>query len=239
MKNQFHVNVLELKKIYDLPSSWCDDDYRQLMVKLEVEDIDEMSSGDLLEFLFMALQDIDVEEAADLVLSHKLQQSITAGARQNIVQDFINGERPWEEVADITLHSRIFAAAVLLNKAIPKAVSRPDMMQLKLQLQAKNIESKELLNEPPQAAFVTRLLADGMDENSILERLFDEQLAAYDFPEAEGIIWQAEFSEFTSDGGSAILTIYSSAHWLDSIEGVAAFESTAYEDRPEEEDDED
>lgn len=239
MTNKFHVTVAGLKKIYDMPGTWCDDDYRSLMAQLEVEDIDEMAAEELLDYLFMALQDIEIEEAADLVLAYKLQKSVTAGVRQNIVQDFLLGQRPWEEASDISLHARLFAVAVLLNKAFPKTFGRPDMMLLSLQLEAQNAESKELLLEPPEAAFVTRLLADGMDENSILERLFDEQLAAYDFPEAEGIIWQADFSEQAADGSSALLTVYSSAHWLDSMEQVEAYDSRAYNDREEDEDDDD
>ena len=176
-------------------------------------------------------------KAGEQVLAHKLQDSVTAGSQQNIVQDLLEGQRPWEENADIRLHARIFAAALLLYKALPKSFPKPDMMYLALQLQARTEAAKRLLAEPPEAAFVTRVLADGMDEHSILERLFDEQLVARQFPEAEGIIWLAEFSELSADGASATLTVYSSQHWLHDLEAVEEFESSAYNDGDEEDDD--
>lgn len=237
MSKPFHVSVQGLKKIHDMPGTWAEDDYRSLLNQLEIDDIDEIASEELLDFVLMALQDLEPEEAGEQVLAYKLQDSVTAGYRQNVVQDLLEGQRPWEENADITLHARIFAAALLLYQALPKCFPKPDMMHLTLQLQARTEAAKSLLAEPPEAAFVTRILADGMDEHSILERLFDEQLLARQFPEAEGIIWLAEFSEQSADGASATLTVYSSHHWLHDLEEVDEFESSAYNDGDEEDDD--
>ena len=102
------VKVLELKKAYDLQGSWQDNDYRDLLERLEIDDIDELSSGDLLDILLMALQDLGPEDAADLVLAHKLQTSSTPGSRRNLVEDLLEGQRAWEQFADIRLHARIF-----------------------------------------------------------------------------------------------------------------------------------
>ena len=232
----FDVKILGLKKIYDMPGTWSEKDYRQLLNQLEVEGIDDLASGDVLDFLQMALQDLEPEEAADQVLAYKLRDSITAGARQNIVQDLLEGQRPWEEAADIRLHSRVFAASLLLYKSLPGIFPKPDMMELKLQLQALEPEAVTILSQSPQAAFVTRVLADGMDKSSILERLFDEQLAGQSFPEAQSIIWMSEFSERDQD--SALLTVYSSQHWLEAMEAASDFKSNAYNDRARPEEDE-
>ena len=111
-------------------------------------------------------------------------------------------------------------------------------MQVVLDMTALTSAAKALLTSPPQAAFVTRLLADAMDTHSILERLFDEQLASRYFPEAEGIIWRSEFFDQASgDNSSVKLSIYSSVHWLDAMETISTFESSAYnDDDPEEAD---
>ena len=235
---QFMATQVELTRIYDMPDSWSDAEYRSLLQQLEIEDIDDLSGSDLLDILIMGLQDMEPEETADLVLAHKLQSSVTPGSRRNIIEDFLEGQRPWEQLSDIGLHSRVFAAAVLLNKVFPKSFARPDMMKLTLCLQALKPEAKKLLQSAPEAAFVTRLLADGMDERSILERLFDEQLAATVFPEAEGIVWLAHYSDAPETNGDAVmLTVYSSEHWLEDMESVSKFESSAYNDHPPEEDD--
>ena len=227
----FHVKVVELKKVFDMPGSWGEDDYRNLLNQLEIEDVDEMSGEDLLEILFMGLQDLELEQAADLVLAYKLPGKITPGSRRNIIEDLLEGQHPWEEAADIGIHANIFAATVLLNKAFPRTYGKPDMMKLTLQIEALKPEAKKLLLLSPKAAFVTRLLADGMDERSILERLFDEQLASHSFPEAESIVWFAEYEESPApDGDATLLTVYSSEHWLEDMESITEFESSAYND---------
>ena len=229
---RYDVSVLELKKIHDLPDSWSDADYRALLGELEVDEIDDLSGADLLDILLMALQDLEPEEAADRVLAYKLQNRISRGSRQNLVEDLLDGGKPWEEWADLYLHARIFEASVLLYQVAPKLFPRPDCLRLRLRLGAREKEGREIFNQPPEPAFVARVLADGMDEKSILERLFDEQLVGREFPEADGIVWRAGFDEITADGNAAILTVYSSQHWLEDIPDIDEFQSSAYNDQP-------
>ncbi len=235
----FDVSVVELKKVYGLPDSWSDADYRALLGALEVDEIDDLAGADLLEILLMALQDLEPEEAGDRVLAHKLKNRISRGSRQNIVEDLLADGKPWEEWADLYLHASIFEACVLLHQAWPKVFPRPACLRLRLRLEALQKDGRELLSRPPEPAFVARVLADGMDEKSILERLFDEQLVGREFAEAEGIVWRAGFDKVTTDGSVAVLAVYSSQHWLEDIEDVDEFRSTAYNDRPRTDDDDD
>lgn len=232
----FDVSVTGLKKIDDMPGTWDESDYRKLLLELEIDGIDDLAGSDLFDVLLMALQDLGAEQAGERVLAYRLKQRVSRGVRENIVQDLLEGQRSWEENSNIYLHADIFAAGVLLYAAFPGEYPKPDMMRLDLHLWAAGSAAKSLLAEPPEAAFVTRLLADGMSEKSILERLFDEQLAGRDFPEAEGIVWRAEFGERSADGSEAMLTVYSSRHWLQAMAEVDDFPSSAYNDRPEEDD---
>lgn len=230
-KPLFNVSVSSVQKIHDMPGTWTDDDYRHLLTQLEVDELDDVNSDDLLDMTLMALQDMEAEDAADAVLAHQLGGRISAGARRNIVEDLIAEQRPWEEVSDIKLHASIFAAAVLLQKAFPTSYPKPDMLRVVLDINSANSEAAKLLFKKPEAAFVARMLADAMSENSILERLFDEQLLAHCFPEATGIIWQAEFSDQVQGTiTSTRLTIYSSKHWLNAMESISEFQSNAYND---------
>lgn len=214
-----------------MPGTWSDSDYRDLLAQLEVEGLEEVSGSDLYEMTLMALQDMQPDDAADAVLACKLGRDLSSGARQNVVQDLLEEQRPWEEAADIRLHARIFAAAVLLQRALPKNFARPDMMKLELEVSACTPEAAELLKHPPRAAFVTRMLADAMDSHSILERLFDEQLVGKHFAEAESIIWLAEFNrDASADADTVQLSVYSSEHWLESMRAISEFESSAYND---------
>ena len=45
----------------------------------------------------------------------------------------------------------------------------------------------------PRTQFRRAYSGIGMDENCIMERLIDEQLFSYHFPEAKNIIWNAEY----------------------------------------------
>ena len=230
-KHLFDVSVTTVKDIYDMPGTWSDDDYRQILTALEVDGVEEISASDLPDMTIMALQDMEVEDAADVVLAHKLLKRISAGSRRNIIEDLLDGQRSWEEVADIKLHALLFAASVLLHKAFPKHFMRPDMMQVVFEVCAATPEAAALLLKNPQAAFVARMLADALSENCILERLFDEQLLGNSFPEAEGIIWHAEFIDHSITAQtSASLVIYSSDQWLKDIEPGSKFQSNAYND---------
>jgi len=232
----FDVSVKGLKKIHDLPDSWSETDYRDLLRDLEIDGVDDLGGSDLYDVLLMALQDHGAEQAGERVLACQLQQRVSRGVRENIVQDLLEGQRAWEENSNIYLHADIFAASVLLYGAFPADYPKPDMMRLDLHLWAAGSAGKSLLTEPPEPAFVARMLADGMSEKSILERLFGKQLAGRSFPEAEAIIWRAEFSEHSADGIEAILTVYSSRHWLQAMAEVDDFPSSACGDRPEDED---
>ena len=232
----FDVSVKGLKKIHDLPDSWSETDYRELLREMEIDGLDDLGGSDLYDVLLMALQDLGAEQAGESVLAHRLQQRVSRGVRENIVQDLLEGQRAWEENSNLYLHADIFAACVLLYAALPGDFPKPDMMRLDLHLWAAGSAGKKLLEEPLQAAFIARMLADGMSEKSILERLFGKQLAGRSFPEAEGIIWRAELGELSADGSEAILTVYSSRHWLQAMEEVDDFPSSAYDDRPEDED---
>lgn len=224
-----NVAVTGLEVVRDLPESWADADYRSLLDALEVTGTEELSGNDLLEMLLMALQDLGPEDGADAVLAAKLGATVSPGARRNLVQDYLDDQRPWEEAADIALHARIFAAAVLVQKAFPKSFARPDMMRLTLRLTAESPKAAEMLSRPPEAAFVARLLADGMGETSTLERLFDDRLESGSFPDAAAIVWRAEYGD--PDPGpppAATLTVYSSALWLRPMEDIDGFDSDAH-----------
>ena len=89
----------------------------------------------------------------------------------------------------------------------------------------------DFFSTKPEPTFVVRILAYGMDENCILERLFDEQLLSHHLPEAKNIIWNAEYLDLEKgDAITAVLVIYSSVSWLKYMEDVENFQSTAYSD---------
>lgn len=231
MPNHFSVSVKDLRKINDMPHTWEDNDCHNLLSALEVDGLDGLAGEELLEMTVMALQDLGAEDAAEAVLAYKLENAVSAGVRQNIIQDMLEYDCPWEEYPNIALHQSLFAAGILLYKAFPKVFSKPDMMRLTLEIKTSQPQMRSIFSSKPEPAFVTRILADGMDENCILERLFEDQLLSNHFPEARGIIWDAEFTDVDeADDMTAQLVIYSSKSWLMHMEDVNEFASAAYND---------
>ena len=85
----------------------------------EVDGRKGVAGEELLEMTIMALQDMEPEEAADIVLEYKLKDTVSAGIRKNIINDLLDNDSPWEEYSDIRFHKNLFVRSVLLHKAFP------------------------------------------------------------------------------------------------------------------------
>ena len=232
MNPLFEVTILDVKDVHALPGVWTEAAYRQLLALLEFEEADELPADEVPEMALMALQDVgDPHDAAERVLELLFGDAISAGVRQQIAHEF-DESQPWAEHSDMSRHALICAAADALHRAYPKQFMQPTIAHLKANVAAQNPEASQLLAREPQPALLVRLLADGMDEQSTLHRLFEEQLAGNSFPEAPSIIWRSETSERDSSPASAGLTldVYSSWNWLEPLKGVQRFESSAHPD---------
>ena len=80
---------------------------------------------------------------------------------------------------------------------------------------------------------MTRLLAAGMEENAILNRLYDEKIASDNFFEAENILWQIK--EVSKSDSEVIYDIVSSEFWLEDLEDVEFYEAKTHADHVEDE----
>jgi hypothetical protein len=62
---EFHARVLNWKEIHDLPDGWPPE---KLLSLLETLEVDGVSENDALEMTLLALQDLEIDEAAEHVL---------------------------------------------------------------------------------------------------------------------------------------------------------------------------
>ena len=232
MKPQFDVTLVSLKKAYTLPNVWTAEQYLKLLKVLEFYDTEGLSDEDLGEMTVMALQDVEepvdaVEKVLDLTLSHLAPK----GVLQQLVHE-MQSERAWEQHGDMMRHSQIFVSMELLHRAFPSLYTRPDMTQLTLDVVARDGAAGNLLAQPLTSAFLTRLLACATDEHSALQRLFADQIAGNQFPEAAAIIWQIEAGEVQKEGGQASrhVVAYMPNHWVGALSSVKEFEAAAHFD---------
>lgn len=176
----------------------------------------------------MALSDFSPEEAAVKVLEFRLGEKLNEGQRKNISED-LKDERLWEAFAEIRHHEELFNVACILFWAFPEVFSEPDIVRIQLKVRSLNSESALNLKSPT-SSFIARVLNDGMDEDNAIYRLFDENLDSNSFPDAEDIIWIIENAGFNEIDKSNIFTVYTSWNWVDELNGIKSFNSSAYSD---------
>ena len=95
-------------------------------------------------------------------------------------------------------------------------------------VEAASEDGRDILARPLNESFVVRLLADGMDDDSVLHRLFEDQLKGRSFPEADNIVWIWEVD--SSRAPAITIQVTSSGCWLDPLRGTKAYESSAHID---------
>ncbi|WP_421762671.1 hypothetical protein [Ekhidna sp.] len=225
MKAKFDVSVRSVNEINELPNSWTIEDYKEVLELADFEDWDEIDENELKDYTLLSLQEFEADEAAELILHYRLGDHLKSGQIQNMAQEMMD-EKLWEEYQDIRLHKDLFACASLLHAAFPNKFPEAEAVKCNIEVTAKNPFELEFLKETDKT-LLTRLLANGMDNHAIINRLFDEQVAGRPFPEAESIIWQHEKVEKKD---SVLFTIYSSQYWLHGMDEVTSYTSEAFSD---------
>ncbi|QBA64151.1 hypothetical protein [Muriicola soli] len=227
-KTNYSVEILQLKAVQEIPGAWTTHHFRELLKHLEYEGVEEIAENELKEMACMALSDFEKEEAVEKVLEFRLGDKLKSGQRKNLGNE-MQEDPLWVEYSDIALHEELFHVGCILFWSFPRNFPAPDIAKVVLKITPANPESKSDLSRPT-AALLCRILNDGMDENTIMNRLFDESLEGNAFPEAEHIIWQMEASGYDPESGTVTVTLYTSWNWVEDLKGVQKFESSAYPD---------
>lgn len=224
----FHVDVLTFSILEEIADVWTGKEFSELLAEMEFGSTDGMGQSELREMCLLALQDFEPEEAAALVLKYRLGDRLSNGQISNIAADMAE-EKPWEEYANMALHEQLFNVSSLLYMAFPSIFPEPDAVRATVRIRALHEGGRKMLQCALNESFLVRLLAAGMDENSVLHRLFDEQLAGDSFPEAEAIIWTLRAESSTDD--SCTVEVISSGSWLDPLRNTKSYSAHAFPDK--------
>ena len=231
---KFTVERLTFDTLTELPNAWQPADYKTLLLKTGYDNPDEIAADELTDMTHMALTDLEPTEAAQLVLEYLFEDQLTEGQIENLAHQMLT-EKLWEENPELEQHEGFFKATQLLYTAYNGKFPRAEAVQFQVQLTAEDAEDAEaltLFDQQPEAPLL-RLLSQGMPDNTLLKRLFQEQLAGTSFPEAPNIIWQLTPSQKTEK--SVVFDVVSSAYWLDDFKYADTYEATTQaEDVPEE-----
>lgn len=226
-ENKFAVEVLSFATIQELPDSWTGDDYKALLIKMDYENPDEIAQAELKEMCLMSITDFEPAEAAKMVLEYLDRDDLlTDGQIENLSHQMLT-EKLWEENPKLDLHVSFFKTTQLLYEAYNGKFPRAEAVQFQLKITAQNSDNLSIFDQNPQAP-ILRILAQGMSDRSLLNRLFEDQLQGTSFPEAENIIWKLDIPE--KDANAIVFDIVSSAYWLDDIKYANNYEATSHAD---------
>jgi hypothetical protein len=229
-RKTFGLRIDEWVEIHELPGCWPTEKLREVLRLADLDDA--VTDEEAPEMAVMALQDLDEQRAGELVLEVVFRDAMSSGVRQNLVDD-LYADRPWEHFAGVDKQVGLFDAVVLLQRAFPTRFGMPDAVCLRLDVHAPDAEASAWLRDRPSASLLLRLLASGMEDDALLKRLYESELASDDFLDAPAILWQIRevSSSEAGDPTARLYDIYSSWQWLGPLEDRERWEGIGWPDR--------
>ena len=226
MKIQFKVQVLKFSTISELPSTWQEENYKDLLKEMDFDGIEAIAENELKDMCYMALTDYEPEEAAEMVLSYIFKDRLNYKQIQNISHEMLD-EKLWEEYADLSMHEDFFNVGQLLYEAFNGKFPHPEAVRFQVKVTANNDADLAVFEANAETPLI-RLLVKGMPENTLINRLFDEQLEGDTFTEAKDIIWQLKKEK--GEGASMNFDIISSEYWFHDFKYVEDFDADTHAD---------
>lgn len=206
------VKISNISSVNELSFYWNNDDYIQLLDRMNFPDADKLNPSELKDMLYMAITDFEPEEAAEIVLTYKLENKLTAGQIQNVANEMLD-EKIAEQYSDPGMHFDLFNINQLLFKAFRGKFPNTEASIINLEILGAD---KQDINRE----VLTKALAHGLTERSIIQRLYEDQVnGLVDFGDAAKIIWTYDKKE---DNKYEVIT---SKYWIDKED----FEKIEYE----------
>ena len=179
---KIQVKILNIKTVNELPGYWTNEDFIQLLDKMDLPDADKVKPEELRELLYMAITDFEPSEAAEIILTYKLGDQLTAGQIQDISHE-MKAEKVAETYANPSFHYDLFNINQLLYRAYKGKFPNTEASIILMEVTGN--ENNEVNKE-----VLTKALAQSLSERSIIQRLYEDQVTGQaDFGDAEKIIW--------------------------------------------------
>ena len=223
---KFSVERLSFTSLNELPNSWQNADYKELLKKMNYDNPDEIKETELQEMCLMSFTDLEPREAAEIVLGYLFPEQLNAGQIENLAHQMLT-EKLWEENPELTLHKGFYQATQLLHTAYNGTFPRTQAVEFQVKCTAENAADLAVFADAPEAPLV-RLLAQGLPDNALINRLFSTQVAGPLFEEAKSILWELK----TVEKGEKSITfdVMSSTSWLEDFKYADVYEATTHAD---------
>ena len=177
------VKITGIKNVNEISSYWKIQDYKSLLKLFDFPDVDQIKEAELKEMLYMAITDFEPAEAAQIVLTYKLSELLNEGQIHAISHEMIE-DKVAEEYPEPELHYDLFNVNQLLYSAYNGTFPNTEASILEIEVSSTDT-SIEMTEE-----VMTKLLADGLVETSLIKRLYSDQLEGkVVFEDAAKFIW--------------------------------------------------
>ena len=181
---RYHVTLYGVETIGELPGYWTEADYRALLAALDFAEADEVPAAEVWEYLQLAVRELEPPAAAEVVLTYKLADELSAGQIQQIAHEMPD-DAVAEEYPDIHLHHALYACNELLYRAYNGRFPKPKASVIDCAIVPARAEPEGL-----DARAVVRALGAGLNDHAVITRLLGEQLRGEaPFESAADIVW--------------------------------------------------
>lgn len=200
-----HLKILGFETLDAIPDYWSLQDYHALLERCEIDDYAQMSFAEAEAMLFMALTDMDANEAAKIILNYKFSSQLRAGQIDQMSHEMLDDCLP-EEHPDIALHYCLFGINELLNRAFSHQFPEAKATRIRFKLEVDGAGAQASINKE----VILKAFSLCFTEGQIIHRLYEDQLAGkLLFPEAENILWEVQALDDHE------YTIITSRHWIE------------------------
>lgn len=192
------IELISVKKLTEINNYWKKEDYFNILKLMDIAVSESLSENELYEYLQMSVSEMEPNEAAEVLLSYKLEDHLNENQISQIALDMLI-DKIVEEYPEINLHYDLYNINQLLfklyNGKFPNTIATEIIFEIE-----KEAESNNLTKE--QALKYINLL---MNESNLIKRLFDDKLLLnVPFEESNDIVWQLnennnQYSVITSE----------------------------------------
>ncbi|MEN3324014.1 hypothetical protein VP395_09770 [Mariniflexile soesokkakense] len=222
----YKVELIKFSTITELPNAWNLEHYKDLLELMDYDAINEIPLAELKETCLILLSENDPTESAEIILKYIFNERLNSGQIENLSNE-MQEEKVYEEYADLSFHEELFNATQLLYETYNGKFPYPEAVQFTFKVTANNTEDLKVFASEPESALI-RLLVNGMPENTLINRLYHEQLEGNGFEESKNIIWQLKKEE--TEANAITFSIISSSYWFKDLKYTETFEGSTYSD---------
>ncbi len=207
--------IEKVSSLSEIPNYWIKEDYFALLKEFDVPVANTISDSECIEYLQMAVSELEPNEAAKTLLTYKLSDSLNENQIEQISNDMLI-DKISEEYPEIDLHCDLFSINQLLFKLYNGKF--PNAKAILIEILAEIPEYNEVLTKGE----IIKYLMEMTSERNVIKRLFSEKLN-HDTPfdEANDIIWKLEHN-------NNHYKIYTSEYWIADEEIVKSKVETEF-----------